>query len=61
MFRLHRRAVAFTRIGDKGGKVPDVRSEHRPPNPFYPSCALRARQEPTEPAWFRCCAVPRHA
>jgi hypothetical protein len=37
MFRLQRRAVAFTRIGDRGGEVPDVRSEHRPPNPFYPS------------------------
>jgi hypothetical protein len=40
MFRLQRRAVAFTRIGDRGGEVPDVRSEHRPPNPFYPSCGL---------------------
>jgi hypothetical protein len=38
MFRLQRRAVAFTRIRDEGGQeVPDVRSEHRPPNPFYPS------------------------
>jgi hypothetical protein len=41
MFRLQRRAVAFTRIRDGGGQeVPDVRSEHRPPNPFYPSCSL---------------------
>jgi len=37
MFRLQRRAVAFTRIRDEGGEVPDVRSEHCPPNPFYPS------------------------
>ena len=37
MFRLQRRAVAFTRIRDRGGEVPDVRSEHRPPSPFYPS------------------------
>jgi hypothetical protein len=40
MFRLQRRAVAFTRIRDEGGEVPDVRSEHRPPNPFYPSGSL---------------------
>jgi len=40
MFRLQRRAVAFTRIRDRGGEVPEVRNEHRPPNPFYPSCGL---------------------
>jgi hypothetical protein len=40
MFRLQRRAVAFTRIRDRGGEVPDARSEHRPPPPFYPSCGL---------------------
>jgi hypothetical protein len=40
MFRLQRRAVAFTRTRDEGGEVPDVRSEHRPPTPFYPSCGL---------------------
>jgi hypothetical protein len=40
MFRLQRRAVAFTRIRDGGAEVPDVRSEHRPPNPFYLSGGL---------------------
>src|SRR5215212_7635368 len=46
MFRLQRRADAFTRIRDEGGEVPDVRSEHRPPTPFYPSCGLpRHRQQ----------------
>src|SRR5215218_4833745 len=30
--------------GTRGGEVPDVRSEHRPPNPpFYPSCRHRCR------------------
>jgi hypothetical protein len=44
MFRLQRRAVAFTRIRNEGGEVPDVRSEHRPPNlPFYRSCRHRCR------------------
>jgi hypothetical protein len=39
MFRLQkRRAAAFTRTRDmEGEEVPDVRSEHRPPIPFYPS------------------------
>jgi hypothetical protein len=35
MFRLQRRAAAFTRIRDEGGEVPDVRSEHRPLNPPF--------------------------
>jgi hypothetical protein len=42
MFRLQRRAVAFTRSRDEGGKVPDVRSEHRPPNPFSHPAAFPA-------------------
>jgi hypothetical protein len=42
MFRLQRRAVAFTRIRDEGGEVPDLRSEHRPPNPFCHSAAFPA-------------------
>jgi hypothetical protein len=43
MFRLQRRAVAFTRIRDGGGReVPDVRSEHRPPNPFSHPAAFPA-------------------
>jgi hypothetical protein len=42
MFRLQRRAVAFTRIRDKGGGVPDVRREHRPPNPFSHPAAFPA-------------------
>jgi hypothetical protein len=39
MFRLQkRRAAAFTRTRDvEGEEVPDVRSENRPPIPFYPS------------------------
>jgi hypothetical protein len=39
MFRLQkRRAAALTRTRDvEGEEVPDVRSEHRPPIPFYPS------------------------
>jgi hypothetical protein len=47
MFRLQRRAVAFARIRDvEGVEVPDVRSEHRPPTPFYPSGGLpRHRRE----------------
>src|SRR5215213_6853399 len=40
MFRLQRRAVAFTRIRDEGEKSLTVRKEHRPPNAFYPSCGL---------------------
>jgi len=40
MFRLQRRAVAFTRVRDGGEKSLTVRNEHRPPNPFYPSCGL---------------------
>jgi hypothetical protein len=42
MFRLQTRAVAFTRIRDKGGGVPDVRSEHRPPNSFSHPAAFPA-------------------
>jgi hypothetical protein len=42
MFRLQRRAVAFTRIRDQGGEVPDVRSEHRPPNSFSHPAAFSA-------------------
>ena len=48
MFRLQkRRAAAFTRSRDvEGEEVPDVRSEHRPPIPFYPSSdGSRYRQE----------------
>ena len=39
MFRLQkRRAASFTRTRDvEGEEVPDVRSEYRPPIPFYPS------------------------
>jgi hypothetical protein len=44
MFRLQRRAVTFTRIRDEGGEVPVIRSEHRPPNPFYLSCGLPAER-----------------
>jgi len=42
MFRLQRRAVAFTRTRDEGGEVPDLRSEHRPPNPFSHPAAFPA-------------------
>jgi hypothetical protein len=42
MFRLQRRAVAFTRTRDEGGEVPDVRSEHRPPTPFSHPAAFSA-------------------
>src|ERR671913_2054840 len=42
MFSLQTRAGAFTRIRDKGGGVPDVRSEHRPPNPFSHPAAFPA-------------------
>jgi hypothetical protein len=48
MFRLQkRRAATFTRTRDvEGEEVPDLRSEHRPPIPFYPSGDLpRYRRE----------------
>jgi hypothetical protein len=33
--------------GTRGGEVPDVRSKHRPPNPFYTSCGLpRHKRQP---------------
>jgi hypothetical protein len=42
VFSLQTRAVALTRIRDKGGGVPDVRSEHRPPNLFSHPAAFPA-------------------